>query len=156
MHQNDIEKLQKLLSIKNLEQPSPFYFDSVVSSFHRRLEAREARADWFSRLVEFLDFSPKIQFAAATAMACVMAVGIFTIQRIDSTVDQAPPGLLQLNAAQPSQFVNDHADELFHAQNAENIRELILTSNVMADIDPVKTSYVLDVQPVSYENGLSF
>ncbi len=153
MNQHDIEKLQKLLAVKNLEKPSPHYFENVVSSFHRRLENREAQVSLLNRFLEYLDFSPKMQFAYGSALACIVAIGIFTTQSSDKSSPSAHQPLL---AVQKTNFVDDQAGQLFQAQNAENIRELILSSDIMAETDPIKTSYVLDVQPVSYENGLSF
>lgn len=153
MQQTDIEKLQKLLAVKKLEQPSEFYFESVVSSFHRRIEARTAQTNWFERFLSIFDFSPRMQAAYATGIACIVLIGVFTAQNLNEGKNVATAPLL---ASQKANFVNDGTDELYKAQNADNIRELILASNVMADADPVKTSYVLDVQPVSYENGLSF
>jgi len=153
MTQTDIEKLQKLLEIKKLEQPSEFYFESVVSSFHRRIDAHQAEAGWLNKIIGIFDFSPRMQTVYATGIACIIAIGIFTAQNVDHRKNTSKTPLL---ASQKANFVNDSTDQLYKAQNADNIRELILASNVMADADPVKTSYVLDVQPVSYENGLSF
>lgn len=145
------EKLQKLIAIKNLEKPAEFYFEGFVDSFHRHLDAQKAPQSWFNRLVETLDFSPQMQTVYATGLACVIAVGIFSTQYFAPADQSSTPSLL---AANKSDYVDDQV--MLLTAKPDDLRELILSSNTLADSDIIKTSYVLDATPVSYEYGLSF
>src|SRR5277367_1992103 len=48
-------RLQRLLTLKRYERPSPEYFDNFLSEFHDRLLAEARQAGWWERVLGRVD-----------------------------------------------------------------------------------------------------
>lgn len=65
--------LQKLLSLKRLEQPPPGYFDRLAGKIVYRLEMGEGESSFWERLAASLTIRPAFAYGLALSVCCGLA-----------------------------------------------------------------------------------
>lgn len=149
-------RLQRLLALKNYEQPAPAYFDNFLTRFHQRLAAEEARPTFWQRFFSFGDAELLGSWRVGLAGACGLALcaGLLWIglRNTNEAIMSATP----ITVLSPVVFTDPAENEPqlrlsdFPRQNSG---ELLAIDTVAAAPAPLPR-YVLDriaITPASYD-----
>ena len=168
---DEFKDLQRLLRLKRYEVPPPDYFEDFLLDFHRRQRAELLKRPLWRLVMDRFEgalpnFSPS-RYAYAGACATAMAATVLASTHILAT---APAGNPPLAAATVPRAVMHAPSSGFIVKAGPRIN--ILSSQPSLRLSPEldfnrpspaavsyassRPRYVLDTQPVSYEQPFSF
>lgn len=167
--EENFDDLQRLLRLKRHEAPPPEYFEDFLFEFHRRQRAELLRRPLWRLALDRLEgalpsFTPA---RYAYAGSCALAVGAAALASghiLTSTprVSQANPGTVAVNRP-PAPALRPVASQplpldLHRSRSAVRLPDLNFDQprQYTATVRSAHPRYVLDAQPVSYEQTASF
>ena len=168
---DEFKDLQRLLRLKRYEVPPPDYFEDFLIDFHRRQRAELLKRPLWRLVMDRIEgalptFSPS-RYAYAGACATVVAATVLASTHILAT---GPAGTSTLAATSVATSVPHRPGAGFIVKASPRIN--ILSSQPSLRLSPEldfnrprpaavsyassRPRYVLDTQPVSYEQPFSF
>lgn len=166
--EENFDDLQRLLRLKRHEAPPPEYFEDFLFEFHRRQRAELLRRPLWRLALDRLEgalpsFSPA---RYAYAGSCALAVGAAALASghiltsAPHGVRKTGPGIVATSPAKGGSALvaNLPRLNLHNSRSAVRLPELNFDQpgKYTASARNARPRYVLDAQPVSYEQPSSF
>lgn len=175
---DEFKDLQRLLRLKRYEAPPPEYFEDFLFDFHRRQREELLRRPLWRLVVDRIEGAmPSLSFqryAYAGGCAAAVAVAALTSTQILSSTPTASNTLVATTAAPAARVpsvTTPVAAAKYHSPAGARIN--IYAARPSLPIAPevdfdrprpaavpqqagIRPRYVLDAQPVSYEQSYSF